>query len=311
MVNTSISLSEELEEEYDLMTMSDQELKSIANIPPSLILLKLLSEKEEDKAISLFNCWKVEHGEEGLRKLEEERQTAMEVWLTSAKKDNEEKTSSNQEIKTSSKEGKKWDKIQKKLEQKLKFLQEELEQLQLEYKAYRDEQKEKVREEKIEYHRLKTEYGQLQQEHRNKILAYQVEKDEWQKEKVALLNQVEMLQKEKSKWHANFLSKESKLENEQEKKVKRKIYLLGNPHNRSIFLNCPFDVTIVERRELDEVDFTDCQEIWGLTYKLDPQLLKHVQRQTNISIKKIETFQQLKQEIEKGREEFAKQKVGS
>ncbi|WBF57614.1 hypothetical protein HXV90_18180 [Lysinibacillus sp. JK80] len=92
MANSSISLSGELDEAYDFLNMSDKELESIKNIPPSLILLKLLSGKEEDKAITLFDCWKREHGEEGLQKMEEERKTVMETWLTSVKKDNEKKS---------------------------------------------------------------------------------------------------------------------------------------------------------------------------------------------------------------------------
>lgn len=311
MANSSISLSGELDEAYDFLNMSDKELESIKNIPPSLILLKLLSGKEEDKAITLFDCWKREHGEEGLQKMEEERKTVMETWLTSVKKDNEKKESFKEELEASSKEGGKWEKIQKKLERKLKILQDDFEQLQSEYKAYQDEKKEKEKEEKKEYQLLKTEYNQLQQEYKSEKLSYHVAKENWEKEKVALLLQIETIQNEKIQCYSNLLNQENKLENEKDRKTMRKIYLLGNPHNSSIFLNCPFDVKIVERKELDKVDFTDSHEIWGLTYKLDPQLLKNVQRQTNISIKKIETFQQLKQEIEKGREEYAKQKVGS
>lgn len=313
MANTSITMHRIVEEEYDLLTMTERELLGITNIPPSLILLKLLSEKEEDKANSLFEHWKVELGEAGLLKLEKDRQVAMEAWVASKENDKEMEAPPFQaeSSQTASKDARKWEKVQKKLEQKLQTLQEELEKLQLEYRIYKDEQKEKEKEEKREYHRLKTEHGQLQHEHRTKILAYQVEKEEWKKEREGLLHQIETLEKETKHWKATLLTKEQKQVIKQEKKVKRKIYLLGNPHNRTIFQDCPYEVTIVEREEIGEVDFTKCQEIWGLTYKLDPQLLQSVQKQTKTFVKKIETFQQLKEEIEKGREEIAKQKVGS
>ena len=298
----SICLIEGLEEIYNIPIMSEEELKLIENIPPSHILIKLLSEKEEEKATSLFHYWKEEYGDEGMQKLEEERQVAMEEWLISSKKENQVNESF---IENSSIDFKKMEKINKRLEQKIKSLQEELEHSHLKYKIYKEVQEEKEKLTKNEYQQLKLEYIQLQKDHQNNMSLYEVEKLEWQNDKLALLGQVEELQKELRKIEANVLKQNYEKCN-QEKKVQKKIYLLGNPHNQSIFLNCPFEVKIVERSEINQVDFADCQEIWGLSYKLDSQIIKNIQKQTDKPVKKIETFKQLKRELEKGLENFEK-----
>lgn len=305
-----IVLNEEIELTYPLVSMDEQDLLAIADLPPSLILHKLLSEQEIEKARFLFDRLLEGNGEKGFLKLEDERKEAMKKRFF----DNESAKDVPTETNLSSEQGdRKWEKIQKKLDHKIQTLLDRADKIQSEYSTFREEQNKRHQADIKALQQAKSEYGIVLKQSQNNALSFQKEKDEWQKEKKYLLEQIAELEKERSWLHASLLQSQMPKKAEQDEQSlskKKKIFLLGNPHNNSIFKNCPFDVTVIEREQLEKMDYSHCQEIWGLTYKLDPQVILNIQEQVSVTIKRIETFQQLRKEIEKGCEEHEKQKVG-
>lgn len=308
LAKSSISVSEQFNNINDIPKMSMEELKSINDIPPSLVLMKLLTENKEDKAISLFQHWRETYKEEDLLKIEQDCISAIKEQHIQV--DHVDQLINEPIKEDTGKELKKLEKMNKKLEQKIKKLHGELDFSNMKYKKQLVEQEEKKKIRDNEYQQLQAEYVQLQKNYNTVIEEFEIEKVEWKKNELSFINEISQLQKEMKKIEISTYNQKSEIEI-QDKKAHKKIYLLGNPHNQSIFINCPIEVKIVERSEIDTVDFDDCQEIWGLTYKLDSQIINNLQIETGKSIKKIEIFEQLKKELEKGLEKFEKQKMGS
>ncbi|CAG9623291.1 hypothetical protein [Sutcliffiella rhizosphaerae] len=304
---TSVTFHEKLEKKYSFIDMDENALVGIEDIPPSLVLHKLLSVRAIEKATSLYNKYTSQWEPEELKKIEHERSGRLEAYLRELEQEKETKqtTVSKKEVNEEEQLDKKWKNLQKKLDKKIKSLQQELDRVQQEFSQYRQAHQEETKKENEELHRLKTENGQLQKDLTTQQRMLEKEKIEWKNEQTALHEKVGVLQKEKSSLHAAILQLESCLP------PKRKVALLGNPRNRTVFRDCPCEVRVVERKGLPDFQPAKGEEVWGLLYKLDNRLIQEVEGRLGITVRRIPTFEQFKIAIEEEKASYETPKVGS
>ncbi|MED4455129.1 hypothetical protein [Metabacillus fastidiosus] len=309
-----IELHKEMQDKYKFHVMSVEELKNIQDVSPSLILYKLLTEDEGERASSLFVDLLENYGEEGLRELQQERETKMkEIYFKEDNNENEIILEPAKEKLDESKviQDRKTEKISKKLDEKIKSLQFELEKVQSEFKEYREKQKNEQSEKNKQIQKLKEESGLMTKNIEHINSKYREEKIIWELEKNNLILELKKVKEENKSLRDNFLDRRDNFTTKVGLTEKKKIYVVGNPRNNRILENAPYELVVVERNEVTEVDWSECDEIWVLMYKIDHRVIADLSSLVKRKLKFFETFQDFKQEIEKGREIYEEQKVGS
>ncbi|MGD6780187.1 hypothetical protein ACQCT3_10665 [Sutcliffiella horikoshii] len=316
MSNNEVELHEDWEEVVDWDAISEEALVTIEKVPPSLVLFKLLSRGEKEKAVRVYQAWMDQHGIEELLRVEEERKSEFgDEKKVEAETKNEEAIPSPTPVVSSSNEEKRLEKIHKKLEQKIQTLQQELSKVQTEFTEYKKTQKERLDIEKKKVQEQKQETTDAQRACQ-KVEAALMEKEEaWKLEKKAWEGKLKTLQEENNALHAKLLNPptppptavEQEVAATVERDEKKKVVLLGNPRNTRIFKDCPCEIRIVEKSDLSSLSIEEGEAVWGLAYKVNDQLLVEAEKRVNQPVARIRTFLELKEKIEKEKGQYEKQ----
>lgn len=299
-----ITLTDEWEDKYDFDQMEIEDYKKITDIPPSILLFRLLTHQEDETANELYQAWLDEHGADGLKELENDRVEKVEndnKEKGEKSEDAEEQLTAESEKMTETKQKS----IQKKLSQKVERLQTELDRTKKELASFKKGQNEKTAHYIKEIEQLKAENGTLRASKKQIEEEYQKELHQWQIEKERLKEEIVKLKQDKSHlslqvMHMAETAAASAPVEETIEEEKVVIAIVGNPRNNNIFRNSRDDFQIVERNEIQTFNWASCDKIWFLTYRVDRALAAQLPPEATKKIIYIETFKQLKDEVTKG-----------
>lgn len=297
LIKDPIILSKSFEEKYAFDEMSSKELSEITDIPPSRILIRILSQGATEKAIDTFYLFRGKYKEE-LEKIDFDLRLKLNSTQERGsdspfERENEDKSKMV-----------KFEKIQKKLEQKIQTLLEELENTQKELKSTKEQLTRKQREYSIEIQKLKQKNVAAEQQletmqtHLSEceidLINYEILKNSWEIDKEDLLQKIKEFEYKGSENH------------EKNQILQPHITIIGDPQNKSVFKKCCFSYSVIAKENIEEMDWNNCEEIWILSYKINYKIIEEIKRYTNIPIIVMNTFTELKETIKK-RNEFNEQ----